>query len=399
MSSPRRSPRKALPEPPSTDEAESGSSSAPPPDQQPMVIKILPEPAKLKENRVINFDELIENRLINLDDHSYTNITPNTVIKALASKKILNQCGVCDKEFSNSVDLNNHMVSHHGMHQTSMQWNDKKIVIDSKTYPYIALPKITLPKGSKREREISHVSTSSSPTRVSKRARKIVDYKVLARGDPLELDEEEIHIKEEPLKAEDDDDDDYEEFKSGNYEAVTMSDDDAETDDEEVGNDDDIVDGSVDIKNVVEDDYTEFDKSLGRNRNALGGGRVRNVCAVRTCSNPQSSKYYTFPKNPALRRIWEQRTSRPNLFKEVKKPYICQRHFVKEDYLPDAMGTKSGKLITYRLDRNRAIPSRNLEKTFAPVKVMIQTESNPRADYDEDEEDLENTVSRKFFQN
>ena len=63
------------------------------------------------------------------------------------------------------------------------------------------------------------------------------------------------------------------------------------------------------------------------------------------------------------------------------------------------MGTKSGKLITYRLDRNRAIPSRNLEKTFAPVKVMIQTESNPRADYDEDEEDLENTVSRKFFQN
>ena len=147
-----------------------------------------------------------------------------------------------------------------------MQWNDKKIVIDSKTYPYVALPKITLPKGSKREREISHVSTSSSPTRVSKRARKIVDYKVLARGDPLELDEEEIHIKEEPLKAEDDDDDDYEEFKSGNYEAVTMSDDDAETDDEEVGNDDDdIVDGSVDIKNVVEDDYTEFDKSLGIN--------------------------------------------------------------------------------------------------------------------------------------
>ena len=233
-------PRKLLPKP-STAEAASGSSASP--DQKPMVIKILPEPAKFTENRMIS-----------LEDHSYPSddakppAPPAIIIKAsdvsntvvLASRKILNQCGVCDKKFNNTLELNNHMKLEHAMHRIDKRKKgfketmDKTLVLDKKTYQYV--PK-TPPKVSKREREISEASASSSPSRVSKRARKVVDYKVLARGDPLELDEEEIHIKQEFLKAED----------SDNYEEETQSYH-AETDEEGGGDDD-----NDDNDDVVED--------------------------------------------------------------------------------------------------------------------------------------------------
>ena len=143
----------------------------------------------------------------------------NTVVdhKVLASRKILNQCGVCDKKFNNSLELNNHMKLEHSMHQ-----------IDKKTYQFV--PKTPPSQVSKREREISEAS--ASPSRSSKRARKLVDYKVLASGDPLELDDEEIHIKEELL---------YDEEDSDNYQEETQSNH-AETDDDEVGGADDVED-------------------------------------------------------------------------------------------------------------------------------------------------------------
>ena len=208
-------PRKILPKP-STAEAASGSSASP--DKKAMVIKILPESAKLVENRMISLDPSGRKPpappaiIIKASDVS------NTVVdhKVLASRKILNQCGVCDKKFNNSLELNNHMKLEHSMHQ-----------IDKKTYQFV--PK-TPPQVSKREREISEAS--ASPSRSSKRARKLVDYKVLASGDPLELDEEEIHIKEELLNDEED---------SDNYQEETQSNH-AETDDDEGDGVDDVED-------------------------------------------------------------------------------------------------------------------------------------------------------------
>ena len=42
----------------------------------------------------------------------------------------------------------------------------------------------------------------------------------------------------------------------------------------------------------------------------------------------------------------------------MKDPRICERHFVGGDYHPDAM--INGNLNTKRLDKSKAIPSRNL---------------------------------------
>ena len=175
----------------------------------------------------------------------------------------------------------------------------------------------------------------------------------------------------------------------------------------------------------VEDDYAKYDKSLDK---SMVYGRNHRVCAVRSCHNPQGiyqkqidfiavnriimiifypictpflpgSKYYSFPRNPALKKIWVERSSRPNVFKETTRPTMCQRHFVKEDFLPDKIGGKTGKMITRRLDRNRAIPTRNLEKKFDPVKIILQVESkNKTANFgDEDDDDeIEDTVSQNI---
>ena len=93
-----------------------------------------------------------------------------------------------------------------------------------------------------------------------------------------------------------------------------------------------------------------------------------------------------------------ERTSRPNLLKDVVRPKMCERHFVKEDYLPDNISRKTGKVVTKRLDRNRAIPSRNLGRKFDPVKLIVELESNHHADFDdEDYDDLdEDTVSQNI---
>ena len=90
-------------------------------------------------------------------------------------------------------------------------------------------------------------------------------------------------------------------------------------------------------------------------------------------------KYFSFPQNPILRKIWVERTSRPNLFEQNKYPRICERHFVKEDYLPDNISRTNGKVVTKRLNKKCAIPSRNLSRKFAPV-VITAVKPSSRAD-------------------
>ena len=86
-------------------------------------------------------------------------------------------------------------------------------------------------------------------------------------------------------------------------------------------------------------------------------------------------KYFTFPQNPTLRKMWAERTSRPNLFDECVNPGICERHFVKEDYLPDKPSRNiPGRVVTKRLNKKCAIPSRNLGRKFAPILITAVKE-------------------------
>ena len=128
-------------------------------------------------------------------------------------------------------------------------------------------------------------------------------------------------------------------------------------------------------------------------------GRFTRVCAVKTCPNPRGMflplhiyflriqfiffkqktdyfltglKYYGLPRNPTLRKIWVERTSRPNLLEQVKDVRICERHFVKEDFLPDTMSRRlTGKMVTKRLNKNCAIPSRNLGRKFDAIVMTV----------------------------
>ena len=105
-------------------------------------------------------------------------------------------------------------------------------------------------------------------------------------------------------------------------------------------------------------------------------------------------KYFSFPQNPILRKIWVERTSRPNLFEQNKYPRICERHFVKEDYLPDNISRTNGKVVTKRLNKKCAIPSRNLSRKFAPV-VITAVKPSSRASVTQQEPTVLNHTKYK----
>ena len=89
-----------------------------------------------------------------------------------------------------------------------------------------------------------------------------------------------------------------------------------------------------------------------------------------------------------------ERTSRPNLFEQNKYPRICERHFVKEDYLPDNISRTNGKVVTKRLNKKCAIPSRNLSRKFAPV-VITAVKPSSRAEQAEQEPTVLNHTKYK----
>ena len=106
------------------------------------------------------------------------------------------------------------------------------------------------------------------------------------------------------------------------------------------------------------------------------------------------SRYFSFPRNPILKKIWVERTSRPNLLKEVVRAKMCERHFVKEDYLPDNISRTNGKVVTKRLNKKCAIPSRNLSRKFAPV-VITAVKPSSRAEQAEQEPTVLNHTKYK----
>ena len=111
--------------------------------------------------------------------------------------------------------------------------------------------------------------------------------------------------------------------------------------------------------------------------------RNQKVCAVAICKNPPDSRYYRFPKDEELKKVWIQRCSRKD--KLPKELRICDTHFTDDCFLPDIKSKITGELITKRLNRNMAIPTLYLSKVFPTSKleeIMKVKRVKSRLDYD-----------------
>ena len=89
--------------------------------------------------------------------------------------------------------------------------------------------------------------------------------------------------------------------------------------------------------------------------------RVRNLtanCAVKCCKNPSGVKYFTFPKDPEIRKVWIQRCKRKVDF-VTRRRSVCETHFREKDFKPDLMSTLLGLPAKKEL-KDDAVPSLNL---------------------------------------
>ena len=105
--------------------------------------------------------------------------------------------------------------------------------------------------------------------------------------------------------------------------------------------------------------------------------RITYTCAVQSCPNPQDVKYFCFPLDKELKKVWIHRCSR----KEgtlPKVPRICENHFDKDAYLPDNISRNTGLTVTKRLNKKSAIPTLKLNKDFpSPIKGLDVQKDKP----------------------
>ena len=136
----------------------------------------------------------------------------------------------------------------------------------------------------------------------------------------------------------------------------------------ECDNEDDLA-NSMDETNEI---ITEVSNEIGPNDSVnakKSASRSHRVCAVKTCRNPQELKYFAFPREEFLKNIWIHRCSRDDPLPKV--PYICERHFRADAFLPDIVNRK-GKPVTKRLNKKTAIPTEFLFKKFPSPQKNIQ---------------------------
>ncbi len=64
--------------------------------------------------------------------------------------------------------------------------------------------------------------------------------------------------------------------------------------------------------------------------------RIKRVCAVAVCPNPQDSVYHCFPKDNEMQKKWATLTRRADKV-NVKTARICATHFTRDDYVQDVV--------------------------------------------------------------
>ena len=122
------------------------------------------------------------------------------------------------------------------------------------------------------------------------------------------------------------------------------------------------------------------------------GVNANRTCAVSTCKNPNNVKYFNFPKDKNLSKLWEERCKREGKLPATK--FICEIHFEIDAFEEDKINKMLNKPQRKNL-KKFAVPTLHLptyDNNIAPIPAeLVQKQS----DFDKKKANVVNEMPKK----